>query len=353
MSLAVLVLNFNGRHLLAECLPSVLRAAAASRHDARVMVIDNGSSDDSRDYLAAAHPQVAIIDRPNLGLTSYNSVLAELDCRVALLVNNDVKLAEDCIDPLVDPLVCDPQPNDRCFLTAPRCCKFDGLTYEGLKTAVGWRLGLVQATCFYKGFQQDSQRPGWTANAGPVMAVDRQIFLQLGGFDPLYLPGRLEDLDFVFRGYLAGYHARYVPDALAYHLGGASFSRALDREGCDRLALRNTLLFQWKNLRYPVHIARHAAGLAIRLAVEPLRAWRSPPARRWQLVDALRAAIIRHRQMAHTSAPPLGLERVLREREYFRRFRASRLAAAEAKPQRPLPVPWLENMSIISSRKAE
>ena len=88
---AVLVLNYNGRDLLGECLPSVLRAAAVSRHDCRVWVIDNASSDGSVEFLAREFPGVGVIRRPNWGLCSFNEVLAGWSCPVAVLLNNDVK----------------------------------------------------------------------------------------------------------------------------------------------------------------------------------------------------------------------------------------------------------------------
>src|ERR1700733_3112217 len=108
MSVAVFILNFNGRPLLAQCLPTVLRAASASRHACRVVVIDNDSRDDSRAWLAAVYPQVEIIDCPNEGLCSFNRVLADRTEPVAILLNNDIKLALGAIDPLVAPLLSPP-----------------------------------------------------------------------------------------------------------------------------------------------------------------------------------------------------------------------------------------------------
>jgi len=209
-----------------------MRAAEASRHDCRVAVIDNASTDDSASWLAREFPQVEIFERPNEGLCSYNHVLTELSGRVAVLLNNDIRLAEDCVDPLVDPLLTLPQAGERpIFATAPLCWLFDGQTYEGLKTGIGWRWGLVQATAHFSGHEKHCQTPGLTASAGCVLAVDREKFLELGGFDPLYLPGRLEDLDFCFRGYQAGYQARFVPSAVAYHRGGGIVWQSVRRGG--------------------------------------------------------------------------------------------------------------------------
>jgi GT2 family glycosyltransferase len=86
-----------------------------------------------------------------------------------------------------------------------------------------------------------------TAAAGPVLAVDRERFLKIGGYDPVYFPGRIEDLDLGFRGWMAGLRGYYVPKSVAFHKGFATFGRELGMSRCDRLAERNTLIFVWKN----------------------------------------------------------------------------------------------------------
>jgi GT2 family glycosyltransferase len=196
-------------------------------------------------------------------------------------------------------------------MTAPLCWQFDGRTYEGFKTAVRWRWGLVQATALFPRHEERIAQAGWTASAGAALAVDRRKFLALGGFDPLYLPGRLEDLDFAFRGYQAGYHARYVPQAVAYHLGMGTFGPAFGREGCDRLALRNTLLFQWKNLRHPWHRLRQVAGLGTRLLLDACRG-------RSTTLRALREAWRRWHEAPPAARPRQGT--LQREWDFFRRF---------------------------------
>ena len=107
--------------------------------------------------------------------------------------------------------------------------------------------------------------PDLTASAGPVLAVDRLKFLALGGYDPIYFPGRIEDLDLGFRAWMVGLKGYYVPESVAFHRGFGSFGPAFGEAGCDRLAARNTLIFSWKNLSGP-RLARHLAWLPARLA---------------------------------------------------------------------------------------
>ena len=314
MHVHLLILNYNGRRLLAECLPSVLRAGEISRHRCEVAVIDNDSTDDSPAWLAERFPKLRVIRRPNRGLCSFNDVVPELQGPVAVLLNNDIRLDPRCVDPLVAPLM-EPSP---CFMTAPLCWQADGSTYEGFRTAVRWRWGLVQATALYPGHEETIHHPAATASAGAALAVDCRKFAALGGFDPLYLPGRLEDLDFAFRGYMAGYHARYVPEAVAYHHGMATFGAVFGPAGCDRLALRNTLLFQWKNLRHPRHVARQALGLPVRLVRDVCRVPWVPRERRWEFIRALIGAMGRLGRLRSARFRPSGS--VGRERRFFREF---------------------------------
>jgi len=319
MSIHILILNHNGRSLLAECLPSVLRAAQASCHRCQVTVIDNDSSDDSVVWLGTHFPEVRVERMPNLGLCSFNRVLRDLSEPVAVLLNNDVKLGADCLDPWVRPLLWPAEEPPACFMTAPQCRRFDGTTYEGFKTAVRWSWGLVQATGLFAGHEALIEQPGWTASAGAALAVDRRIFIELGGFDPRYLPGRLEDLDFSFRGYMAGYAAWYIPEAVVYHQGMATFGPAFGAEGCDRLALRNTLLWQWKNLRHPWHLVKQAAGLAVRLAADLVRAPLVPAHLRWATAHALNAALVTARRFRR-GAGHAARHAWRREMQFFRRF---------------------------------
>src|SRR5437763_7327377 len=131
-------------------------------------------------------------------------------------------------------------------------------------TRVLARYGLVQGMCREPGHEEHVGRPGLTAASGPVLAVDRARFLALGGYDPIYFPGRIEDLDLGFRGWMAGWAGYYVPEAVAYHRGFGSFAPAFGRAGCDRLAARNTLLFAWKNLAGR-RLVGHLAWLPVRL----------------------------------------------------------------------------------------
>ena len=103
-----------------------------------------------------------------------------------------------------------------------------------------------------------------------MLAVDRRRFLEIGGYDPIYFPGRIEDLDLGFRGWMAGYRGYYVPESVAYHQGFGTFESELGMARSDRLARRNTLIFMWKNTA-GARLLAHLLWLPIRLGATLVR----------------------------------------------------------------------------------
>lgn len=306
----ILVLNYNGRRLLGECLPSVLEAARCSPIPCGVTVVDNGSTDDSLEVLARDWPEVGVEVEPNRGLATFNVVLERINEPVVLLLNNDVKLAPNSVGPLLAAF----DHHEDALFSAPACWTFDGLEYEGMRTRVRTRFGMVQGLARVPGHEERVHRPDLTASAGPVLAVDRARFLKLGGYDPIYFPGRIEDLDLGFRGWMAGLRGYYVPDSVAFHRGFGSFGPAFGRAGCDRLAARNTLIFAWKNLSGP-RLATHLAWLPARLAFALV-------ARRIEFARALFEALGRLREVIQARRDlAVGREDWLERQEaFFRRF---------------------------------
>jgi GT2 family glycosyltransferase len=262
----ILVLNYNGARLLAECLPTVLEAARRSPIPCKVTVVDNSSTDGSAELVASRWPDVGLMRETNRGLASFNRVLARVDEPVVLLLNNDIKLEPRAVWPLVAIF----EAHADALFSAPLCWGFDGQTYEGMRTRVRMRYGIVQGMCRVPGFEKALHAADLTAAAGPVLAVDRRKFLALGGYDPIYFPGRIEDLDLGFRGWMAGYRGYYVPDAVAYHQGFATFGPELGRARCDQLASRNTFIFLWKNTA-GTRLLAHFLWLPGRLAYALLR----------------------------------------------------------------------------------
>ena len=239
-----MVLNYNGRALMEKYLPSLEAAAKASRNICRLGVIDNQSADDSVAWLKRHYPGAALYVSPeNKVLCAYNDVAAQVDDDVLIFMNNDIRVHPDFVDALVSVFA----ERKDVFCASPRCLSMQSGEYEGGKARAEIRRGVFSATAFFKGYEEGAERPGLTFQAG-FGAFDRKKFLALGGYDDLYLPGRLEDADICLRAYRRGWVCVYEPKSIVWHEGGVSFKKYFGQSGTLVINWRNTFLFMWKNL---------------------------------------------------------------------------------------------------------
>jgi GT2 family glycosyltransferase len=218
----IVILNFNGRHLLPDCLASLEQLTVP----ADVVVADNGSSDNSLAYVRAEHPTVQVLELGrNLGFANgYNQALAAVDRPWLVLLNNDAALMPDWLErvlayasampragilggKLVFYRPDEPESNVRVLQSA-------GASFTDAGT--GFEIGWGQAD------QGQYDRPGEVgAIPGAAMLIRRSLFFELGGFEPDYC-AYLEDVDLCWRAWLRGHEVHYVPGAVARHQYGAS-----------------------------------------------------------------------------------------------------------------------------------
>ena len=127
----IVILNYNGEEMLARCLPSIWEAVRHTKTPTAVTILDNLSTDRSEEYVRENYPGMEFVKAPeNLVLCSYNDYLKKISEPVAILLNNDIRVDKDFIDPLVAKFDEDPGT----FLVAPRVMSFDGKTLEAVDT---------------------------------------------------------------------------------------------------------------------------------------------------------------------------------------------------------------------------
>ncbi len=240
----IIILNYNGRDLLAECLPSIVVASHTSKYSCKVTVIDNVSTDDSVSFLRLNFPDVDVVRATeNLVLCSYNEVIQSLDEDIVILLNNDLKLDKYFVDPLVSAFF-----NQKdVFFVASRGYSFDGVDYEGDRAIAKIRWGILTPETRFKGYERFIKKSGYTISAG-IAAFDRKKFIELGGYDDLYLPGRYEDVDLCFRGWKRGWKGIYQPESVQFHMGCVSFKKNFKQKEIDNIVFRNSILFTIKNI---------------------------------------------------------------------------------------------------------
>jgi GT2 family glycosyltransferase len=246
----LIVLNYNARDLLEKYLPDVLAAARSSRHICRVTLLDNASIDGSVEWVRDNLPEAEVWSAPqNRVLCSYNDYLRSIGDEIVILLNNDIRPDKDFVDPLIEPFVSDPDT-------------FFAATYED-RALPSWRWGVLSAdeSGAKNGFYE---LEGLAFSAG-IAAFDRKKFMELDGYDDLYLPGRYEDLDLCYRAWRRGWKGYYVPKSRKYHEGGTSFNKAFGWEKTQSMVYRNSVLFMIKNISDPMYLLRFALLLPLRL----------------------------------------------------------------------------------------
>lgn len=261
MKINIIILNYNGRTLLEECLPSITEAAKRSANDCFVTVIDNASSDDSIEFLENNYKEVLIDKRKNNRvLCAFNELLERTDEDIAILLNSDMKVDPGFVDPLVEIFMHDKDA----FLVVPKIMSFDYKKCENGRGRTEIKFGMFRSIPRYPGYEKDVNKGSITSHSANG-AFHRKRFVELGGFDDLYLPGIMEDADLCFRAYKKGLKCYYEPKSVIYHKGRESFKKEFREKTIDELAHRNTYLFMWKNISDFNILAQHLIFLMPRL----------------------------------------------------------------------------------------
>jgi GT2 family glycosyltransferase len=308
--LTVTVLSYDGRHLLEVILPSLARQ---SFRDFEVVVVDNGSSDDTASWLREHWPEVEIVSLPaNVGVTAALNVCARSGRGELLaLLNNDLELEPACLGELVSALGEHPEAG----WAGAKLMDFaereiiDGAGDVFTWAATGGRRGHGERD---RG-QYDEPRAIFGACGGAAM-FRRRALAQVGEFDEAFF-AFYEDVDWNLRAQLAGFSCRYVPSAVVYHMGSATIGRGLS--DFTRYHLwRNTLWIIAKDLPAS-SLLRHAHQLILGQLVNLAVAVRDRKLHIWLRVwrDGLRGlprALRERRQVqARRRIAPRELERIV------------------------------------------
>lgn len=248
LSVAVVVLNWNGHSLLEKFLPSLVRY---NHPQAKIYVADNASTDDSVAWLQANYPQVGIIQNDrNYGFAKgYNVALKGLREDLFALVNSDIEVTEGWLDPVVAAF-----ETDRTITAAqPRLLDYkDKKMFEYAGAAGGFIDKLGYPYCrgrIFTVIEEDRGQYGQDSDifwaTGACLFVRRSSFEHLGGFDDDFF-AHLEEIDLCWRILNTGGRIRYIADSVVYHVGGATLQKYDARK--TFLNFRNSLFTLVKNL---------------------------------------------------------------------------------------------------------
>ena len=257
MSCCLIILNYNGKAHLDDCLTSALTASRETGVACPVILVDNRSTQDDVEYVRNHFPEVEIIvAKENDCLFSLNPIVSSRTEDIVVILNNDMRFEKGFIPPLLkhfsDPDV---------FAVTAKV-----MNWEGTRVTTGKRMGDFRHGWFYKHWDYGIQQTCLTLDAGGgCAAFRRQMFVELGGFDTLYRPAYYEDMDLSYRAWQRSWKILYEPASVIYHKIGATLNDVQGRSHVSRLICRNEVLFTIKNCKGYLFLCGYLLLLPVRL----------------------------------------------------------------------------------------
>jgi GT2 family glycosyltransferase len=265
-SVAVVILNWNGRKFLEQFLPSVVQT---DYDNLKIIVADNASTDDSIAFVQQQYPQVGlIVNHQNYGFAEgYNKALQHMDADYYVLLNSDVEVPSNWIAPVIklmesDPKIAAAQPKIKLYANKH--------SFEHAGAAGGFIDIFGYTFCRGRLFEVLEQDNGqydsdieifWAS--GAAFFIKSNIWKEVGGLDA-DLFAHMEEIDLCWRLKNNGYKVVCCTGAEVYHVGGGTLN--VDSPFKTYLNFRNNLIIMQKNLPFWEALPRVFSRLWIDLA---------------------------------------------------------------------------------------
>ncbi len=247
MKIAVIILNWNGKQLLEQFLPSMAQHSAG----ATIYVADNASSDDSLEFVAHAFPSIKIIqNKENFGFArGYNEALQFVEEDIYVLVNSDVEVTPNWLNPIVEMFVNEPKT----VIIQPKILDFKRKEYFEYAGAGG---GFIDQYGYpycrgriFSHLEKDSGQYNDQAEifwaSGACFFIRKDTYRDLGGFDNDYFAHQ-EEIDLCWRAFNQNLVVKYCGTSTVYHVGGATLHSGKPEK--TYLNFRNSLAMLIKNV---------------------------------------------------------------------------------------------------------
>jgi GT2 family glycosyltransferase len=245
---SVVILNYNTRELLERFLPSVLKTAYPNM---RLVVVDNGSTDGSADWVEEHIPEAEVIRfTENHGFAGgYEHALQRIDSEYYVLLNSDVEVSPNWLQPLVEMA----ENNKAIAAIQPKVLDHSNPElFEYAGAAGGFIDALGYPFCRGRIFDQMEKDNGQYDQAceifwatGAALFIRADAYHKAGGLDERFF-AHMEEIDLCWRLHALGYELWAEPKSVVYHIGGGTLSQQNARK--TFLNFRNALILLTKNL---------------------------------------------------------------------------------------------------------
>lgn len=242
---AIVILNWNGKKFLEQFLPAVIQHS----RNARIIIADNASTDDSISYLKDKFPSVELIQNESNGgfAKGYNDSLKHVDSEFYLLLNSDVEVTENWLIPLIkamdDPRIAACQPKVKSLSSRT---DFEHAGAAGGYLDVNYFpfcRGRMLNTVEQDNDQYDHPTEVFWAT-GACLMIRAKFFHEVGGFDEDFF-AHMEEIDLCWRLKRLNHKILVVPQSVVYHVGGGTLPYSSPRK--TYLNFRNSLFMITKN----------------------------------------------------------------------------------------------------------
>ena len=216
---SIVIVSWNGRHHLDGCLSAV---AAQQGVAAETILVDNGSTDGTADYVRRAFPWVRLVALPvNCGFAGGNNAgVREARGRLIAFLNNDTAAAPDWLEELIGGI---DESSGFALVTSRIVYMHDAMTLDSAGDGM-LRWGGAFKRHHGAPVHQAGESREVFGVCGAACAMPRAVFEELGGFDEDFFASH-EDVDLSYRARLRGYRCRYVASAAVRHRGSATLGR--------------------------------------------------------------------------------------------------------------------------------
>ena len=260
MSFSVVIPSYNGKTLLNENLPPILAILKDRGKNEEILVVDDGSTDGSEDFLRREFPEVIVLplDKNQGFAQACNAGFQAARGEIIILLNNDVLVVSKFLDRLNEHF-----RDDKVFAVA--FCMIDRKTNTVISTptVAKMRYGLIVAGSTP---MDNTSGPSITFLAhGGGAAFRKNLFVELKGFDPLFSPFYYEDIDLSYRAWGSGFQVFYDPECVVWHSPMSTIGKKYNKKQIETIHRKNKILFFWKNISQPRLILVHLLSIPFTL----------------------------------------------------------------------------------------
>ncbi len=249
MKVAIVILNWNGEELINEFLPSVVKYTPSEI--ANIYLADNGSTDNSIEFVKTHFPDVNIISlHKNYGFAEgYNKAINSINEEYSVLLNSDVEVSENWLYPLLNYM----EKHRDVAACQPKIRSYSSKEYFEYAGAAG---GFIDKFGYpfcrgrlFNVIEQDKGQYDFITEifwaSGACLMIRTSVFKEVGGFDNNFF-AHMEEIDLCWRLWARGYKVVCIPQSVVYHLGGATLNKMNSFK--TYLNFRNNLFLLYKNL---------------------------------------------------------------------------------------------------------